>query len=330
MQKAARALGGSARLGHAAGMRVLPIWFVVLGMTVGCGDDAGDDDGARDLGARDASTSRDASVPPDASTPPDGFAPRDGAATDAFAGEDAAAPELTLPPANAGFDYQLGAAYAPPAGVTMVVRDRTASPAPGLYSVCYVNGFQTQPGEEDFWTGERADLILRDGSGEPVIDPDWDEALLDPTTADKRARLAAIVGGWIEGCADAGFDAVEIDNLDTYARSGGRISQDDAVAYVALLVERAHARGMPLAQKNSAEIVDRRAEMGTDFAVVEECNRYDECDVFTGAYGEQVFVIEYRRGDFETGCAAFPELSIVLRDLDLVGPGDAGYVYDGC
>jgi len=193
-----------------------------------------------------------------------------------------------------------------------------------------VNGFQTQPDEDDFWTGDRADLLLRDGDGDPVIDPDWDEALLDITTADKRGRLADIVGGWIDGCVDDGFDAVEIDNLDTYARSGDRISQDDAVAFVQLLVARAHARGVPLAQKNSAEIVDRRAEMGTDFAVVEECNRYDECDVFTGAYGDQVFVIEYRRGDFTTGCADFPELSIVLRDLNLVGPGSGSYVFDGC
>ena len=70
--------------------------------------------------------------------------------------------------------------------------------------------------------------------------------------------------------------------------------------------------------------------MGTDFAVVEECNRYAECDVFTGAYGDQVFIVEYRRGDFTTGCAAYPELSIVLRDLNLTGPSARSYVFDGC
>ncbi|MBO6938605.1 MAG: endo alpha-1,4 polygalactosaminidase [Deltaproteobacteria bacterium] len=298
--------------------------WLVLGalLFTACGDDDGDDtDDVRDM-----------ATPPDGFVATDGFVAADGfVATDGFApAEDAATPELTLPPANAGFDYQLSAAYDPPSGVTLVIRDRNASPAPGIYNVCYVNGFQTQPDEEDFWSGPRADLLLRDGDGDPVIDPDWDEILLDVTTADKRGRLADIVGGWIDGCADDGFDAVEIDNLDTYARSGGRISQDDAVAFVQLLVARAHARGMALAQKNSAEIVDRRAEMGTDFAVVEECNRYDECDVFTGAYGDQVFVIEYRRGDFDTGCADFPELSIVLRDLNLVGPGAGAYVYDGC
>jgi len=43
-----------------------------------------------------------------------------------------------------------------------------------------------------------------------------------------------------------------------------------------------------------------------------------------------VLVVEYRRSDFEAGCADFPQLSIVLRDLELVTPGSAGYVYDGC
>jgi hypothetical protein len=70
--------------------------------------------------------------------------------------------------------------------------------------------------------------------------------------------------------------------------------------------------------------------MGTDFAVAEECNRYNECDAYTAGYGDHVIVIEYRRQDFTAGCAAFPNLSIVLRDLNLVTPSTTGYVYDGC
>ncbi len=41
-------------------------------------------------------------------------------------------------------------------------------------------------------------------------------------------------------------------------------------------------------------------------------------------------MIEYRRSDFDAGCRDFPDLSIVLRDLLLTGPGSASYVYDGC
>jgi hypothetical protein len=235
-----------------------------------------------------------------------------------------------LPPPNAGFDYQLGGAYTPPAGVTVVSRDRTEAPAPGLYNICYVNGFQIQPEDVSWWKANHPDLMLRDKGGKLVIDPDWNEIMLAPTTIERRAELAGVIGEWIAKCASDGFDAVEIDNLDTFTRSHRLISEDDAVAQMRLFADAAHAVGLPIAQKNSAEIVGRRAEMGTDFAVAEECNRYRECDAYTGAYGDHVLVIEYRRLDFDAGCAAYPNLSIVLRDLDLVTPTDKGYFYAGC
>jgi hypothetical protein len=237
---------------------------------------------------------------------------------------------VTLPPVGGKLDYQLGGAYTPPAGVSIVSRDRTASSASGVYNICYVNGFQIQPDEESFWKNQHPDLILKDGSGNPVIDADWNEMLIDVSTPAKQTAVAAIVGGWINGCAAAGFDAIEIDNLDSYARSGGRLTEANAVATMTLLSQTAHARGLAIAQKNSSELVDRKATMGTDFVVAEECNRYSECDVYRGAYGDHVLVIEYRSQDFSSGCSKYPTLSIVLRDLDLVMPTQSGYVYDGC
>jgi hypothetical protein len=237
---------------------------------------------------------------------------------------------VTLPPLGANLDYQLGGAYSPPSGVSIVSRDRTSTAASGVYSICYVNGFQIQPDEESFWTSQHPDLILRDGTGKPVIDADWNEMLIDVSTPAKQTAVAAIVGGWIDGCADAGFSAIEIDNLDSYLRSGGRLTQNQAVAAMSLFSQRAHARGLAIAQKNSAELVDRKAELGTDFVVAEECNRYSECDDYRAAYGDHVLVIEYRQADFQTGCSKYPSLSIVLRDLNLVMPSQSGYVYAGC
>ncbi|MBK7075928.1 MAG: endo alpha-1,4 polygalactosaminidase [Myxococcales bacterium] len=238
---------------------------------------------------------------------------------------------LVLPPANGGLDYQLGGAYAPPAGVTIVSRDREAAPAAGLYNICYVNGFQVQPGEASWWLANHGDLILRDAGGQPVIDPDWNEMLIDTSTAAKRTAVAAIVGDWIRGCAQAGFDAVEIDNLDTFSRSGGRLSEANNVAQMRLFADASHGAGMAIAQKNSAEIVGRKADMGTDFVVSEECNRYGECDVYAAAYGDHVLMIEYRTPDYDTGCTAYGgRFSIVRRDLNLVPQGAAGYVFDGC
>lgn len=237
---------------------------------------------------------------------------------------------MLLPEANAPFDYQIGGAYTPPAGVRVVSRDRSSAPVVGLYNLCYVNGFQIQPDEESFWTTEHSDLILKDSKGDPVVDADWNEMLLDTSTAEKRDQLAAIVGKWISGCKTAGFDAVEVDNLDSYARSSGRLTQANNVALMAQLSAAAHAIGLAIAQKNSSELLGSVAAMGTDFAVVEECNRYDECGDYQSAYGNRLFVIEYRTQDFEAGCAAYPELSIVLRDLNVSTPGSSGYVFQGC
>ena len=55
--------------------------------------------------------------------------------------------------------------------------------------------------------------------------------------------------------------------------------------------------------------------MQVDFATVEECNEFDECQNLIDAYGKPcVFVIEYTRPAFKKGCDQFPNLAIVLRD----------------
>lgn len=240
---------------------------------------------------------------------------------------DGASGGFVLPPLDARLDYQLGGPYAPPAGVMIVSRDRTAPIATGLYNICYVNGFQIQPGEEGNWPDE---LKLKDAGGNLVIDQDWNEVLVDTRTPEKRDAIMAIEQAWIDGCKSAGYDAIEIDNLDSYARSQSLISMDDNVAMMAKLSAASHAKHMAIAQKNSSEIVARKGELGTDFVVAEECNRYDECDAYMTGYGDHVLVIEYRQQDFTKGCTMFPGLSIVLRDRDLVTPGNGAYVYDGC
>ena len=239
---------------------------------------------------------------------------------------------VELPPVGAEFDYQLGAAYDPPMTTRgIVVRDRTAEPAAGHYSICYVNGFQTQPDERGVWLDEHPGLVLTDGAGSPVIDPEWpDEMILDISTAANRDALAAIVGGWIDGCAEAGFDAIEIDNLDTYARFPDRLADDDAIEYAALLTRHAHDRGVAIGQKNAAELVGEQGRTDFDFAIVEECNEFDECDEFIDVYGELVLVVEYDEQAFENGCRRYPELSAVLRDVDLVAPGEPAYVRRSC
>lgn len=253
-----------------------------------------------------------------------------GASSATDAGRAGTADAYPLPSANAGFDYQIGGAYPPPAGVTVVSRDRNSAPADGIYNICYVNGFQTQPGEESFWRTQHAELLLRDANGSEVVDEDWGETLLDTSSDAKRNELAKIIGEWMTECAADGFEAVEIDNLDSYSRSNDLLSPDQNVTLMQAYAERAHALGLAIAQKNSTDLLSRAAEMGTDFAIAEECNRWNECKEYQAAYGNLVYVIEYRAQDFNTGCANYPELSIVLRDLDVSNPSSNRYVYQGC
>ncbi|BDH12514.1 hypothetical protein HOK021_36930 [Streptomyces hygroscopicus] len=242
-----------------------------------------------------------------------------------------AAPTAVRPPAaNAVFDYQLGGAYPPPAGVRAVSRDRTAKPAPGLYNVCYVNAFQAQS-DADIWEDRHPELLLRDEHGEPVIDEDWDEPLLDISTGAKRQALMDIVGPWVDGCAKAGYDAVEPDNLDSYERSDGRLTSRHAAAFAQLLTRRAHQRHLAVAQKNTTDLLPQRHRIGFDFAVVEECARYKECTDFGDAYADRVFVIEYRKKDFTAACRAWGKtLSLSLRDRDVRPAGAEGHVSERC
>ncbi|MEU0430788.1 endo alpha-1,4 polygalactosaminidase [Streptomyces sp. NPDC006290] len=231
---------------------------------------------------------------------------------------------VKLPPLHAGFDYQIGGAYPPAAGVRIVSRDRSSSPAPGLYNICYVNAFQAQPEERGQWPG---DLLLRDTHGKVVVDQDWNEALLDIRTPAKRERVAARVDRWIDECAKKGFDAIEPDNYDSYTRSRKLLTPDDATAFITLLSRHAHARHLAIAQKNTVELAGLRSRTGLDFAVAEECGEYDECGEYAKAFHDRVVVIEYSDSGLRKARSAFGDrLSIVRRDVMVSTPGNADYV----
>ena len=244
----------------------------------------------------------------------------------------ASAGAWTAPPANAAFDYQIGRAYTPPAGVTVVSRDHDAAAAAGLYNICYVNAFQAQSDALSWWQSNHPNVLLRDSSGNVVIDQDWDEALLDYSTAAKRAELTSVVGAWIDQCAGKGFKALEPDNLDSYTRSKGRLTESQAIAYAASLTSYAHSKGLAVGQKNTAELTTATArQIGFDFAVAEECADFDECANYTASYGNQVIVIEYSQSGFTKACNSYgSRLSIVLRDVDVTSPGSGSYAFKSC
>lgn len=213
----------------------------------------------------------------------------------------------------------------------MVTRDSTDQPAAGLYSICYVNGFQTQPGVD--WPSQ---LVLTTDNGEPLIDENWpDEKILDISTDVNQDEIAALLDASLKSCASEGFQAVEFDNFDSYTRSGSQLTASDAKKFAGRLVSRAHQLGLAAGQKNAAELLQSgRSEVGFDFAVVEECDQFQECAAYTDVYGPLVIDIEYTdalRRPFAKFCADPERPQIAsLRDRNLVGLGSAEYAFENC
>ncbi|WP_353649555.1 endo alpha-1,4 polygalactosaminidase [Nakamurella sp. A5-74] len=253
----------------------------------------------------------------------------------------AAAPTVRPLPKTGRFDYQLGGAYPPPAGVTIIARDVTDRPAAGTYGICYVNGFQTQPGQASVWRTKRLSALLKTATGRLATDPDWpDEFVLDPSTLGKRQHILAMIGPQIRECARRGFAAVEIDNLDTFtrftSRTTGLVTRSGAMALAREYVAIAHGAGLVIAQKNTVELGSAgRRSIGFDFAVVEECFVYRECGSFISVYGARVLEIEYSdslsRSSFAQVCGSRDRATrTILRDRDLRAAGRPGHLYRSC
>ncbi|MET8077658.1 endo alpha-1,4 polygalactosaminidase [Streptomyces sp. NPDC005303] len=235
---------------------------------------------------------------------------------------------VTLPPQHVPWDYQIGGAYPPAAGVRVVSRSYEDAPAPGLYNICNINAFQAESDEEHDWD---ADLLLRGTGGKVVYDKDWDEAVLDIRTAAKRERIAAKLDTWIDACAAKGYQAVEPDNYDSFTRFPSYLKAAQAEALMKLLATHAHAKGLAVAQKNTAELVSDRASLGLDFAIVEECAEYDECGTFADAFDDHVLMVEYTKKGLTKACAGWSDtLSVVRRDEEVVPEGADGFLRETC
>ena len=247
------------------------------------------------------------------------------------------------PPPNAGFDYQIGGDYPLPPGVSVVSRDWFSGQAPAepVYSICYVNAFQTQADERGVdRPDERSNWPARLVLTELGDDPNWGgEYLVDISSAKQRRRAVRWVRRMIEACARKGHEAVEYDNLDSWTRFDETPLEDrvpfekrHALAYARLLAQEAHVNGLAVGQKNTADVTPAQARrVGFDFAIAEECARWDECGRYRRVHADRVIAIEYRRKDFRKACRQVGEhISVVLRDLDVSTPAARRYVYDSC
>jgi len=166
-------------------------------------------------------------------------------------------------------------------GADVVARLR----ARGRRVVCYTSVGTLERGRADVAALPRAVIgrRLEDWPGERWLD----------------VRRLDVLGPWIERrldlCARKGFDGVEPDNVDAYANdSGFPLSARDQLRFNRFVARAAHARGLAVGLKND---LDQAAalEPDFDFAVVEQCFQYDECDRLAPfvAAGKPVLVAEY-------------------------------------
>jgi hypothetical protein len=111
--------------------------------------------------------------------------------------------------------------------------------------------------------------------------------------------LGPILAARAQSCKQAGFDAIDWDNVDSYQnRSGFPLTANDQLQFNIYLANLAHQNGLAVGLKNDL------GQLSTlkpyfDFAVNEECFHYNECNYPAPglpdwtASGKAVFNVEY-------------------------------------
>jgi hypothetical protein len=140
----------------------------------------------------------------------------------------------------------------------------------------------------------------------------------------RRLNLVApVLRARMRTCARKGFDAVEPDNVDGYDNpTGFPLRRSDALRFTRWLARTAHGLGLAVGLKNSTGLVSALAAR-YDFAVVEQCLQYDECDRYLpfARRGKPIYEVEYE-GTPGGVCprARALGLNTIVKDVDLTAP----------
>ncbi|KAI8852379.1 hypothetical protein BC829DRAFT_440797 [Chytridium lagenaria] len=145
----------------------------------------------------------------------------------------------------------------------------------------------------------------------------------------------------VSSISDAGCDAIEPDNTETYITDTGfNLTLLDALDYIDWMATEIRGLGMSVALKNGAAMLERnweRVMKSVDFAVVEGCALQKTCGVFVERFvktGKAVFVVEYtdsveaaNEGGCEEGWSSETAKEKICGDLN--GLGVEGFI-KGC
>ncbi|GAA4676787.1 hypothetical protein GCM10023215_06490 [Pseudonocardia yuanmonensis] len=178
----------------------------------------------------------------------------------------------------------------------------------GRTVICYVNA-----GAAEDWRPDHG-AIPPELIGAPL--DDWPgERWLDVS---RPEELRPFLAARFDLCKQKGFDGVEPDNVDGYANdSGFPLSASDQLAFNRMLADLAHERGLTVGLKNDLDQVHDLVD-DFDFAVNEQCARYDECAALEPFVdqGKPVLHVEYEL-PLAAFCPAPAGFLSIRKPLDL-------------
>ncbi|KAJ3377081.1 hypothetical protein HDU84_009102 [Entophlyctis sp. JEL0112] len=167
--------------------------------------------------------------------------------------------------------------------------------------ICYVNvgSLETDGSRSDQSEFAASDLGSRY--------PGWpNEVFVDIRSSNVRSIMAARFSSMKEKACDA----IEPDNMAfLYTQDTGfsvPITESDDIDYMKWISSQVHALGMAVGAKNGASVFDDYPDLQSlfDFAVVESCAAYDECESYDGFVqaGKPVYAVEYTDSGTSGGC----------------------------
>lgn len=110
-------------------------------------------------------------------------------------------------------------------------------------------------------------------------------------------KFEPLIAARLDLAQRSGCDGVEPDQNNPIGNNPGfSISVADQKTWYLEVARLAHARNLSVGQKNGIETTDAQTVAAFDWALNEECNQYNECNVLYPfiAAGKAVFQVEYK------------------------------------
>ncbi|OHY89615.1 endo alpha-1,4 polygalactosaminidase [Vibrio rotiferianus] len=166
----------------------------------------------------------------------------------------------------------------------------------GKKVICYFSAGTFESWREDAPSLFHKELLVGKMEG-------WDEIWLNI----KDKRVWEVMSKRLDLAVLKGCDAVEPDNVDLYINNKD-FTYEDQLVYNRFLATEAHKRGLAVGLKNDLDQVEDLIDY-FDFAVNEECLKYDECEVLTLFinHNKPVFHVEYPHAIEESEESQFPK-----------------------